>query len=157
MALETVFKFVTYGILPFWVMLLVAPRSAWTRRLVHSAVPLLLLTPLYVYLLLFHSPMASDGNFRTLYGLMILFTSPSVVLAGWIHYLIFDLFVGAWEARDALRRGIPQLWLVPCLIATMMLGPIGLLLYFVLRFARTRALELDEHGEIATTGSVSED
>ena len=152
MPLETLFKMVTYGVLPFWALLFFAPRWSWTQRLVHSPVLLLLLTPLYVFLLFFHSPMASDGNFRTLYGLMILFTSPSVVLAGWIHYLIFDLFVGAWEARDAMRRGMSHLWVLPCLMATLLAGPIGLLLYVVVRFATTRAVELDEHAALERAG-----
>ncbi len=153
MSLETLFKIVNYGMLPFWALLLFAPRSSWTKRLVHSPVLLLLLAPLYAFLLFFHSPMPSDGNFRTLYGVMILFTSPSAVLAGWIHYLIVDLFIGAWESRDAMRRGIPHLWLLPCLLATMLAAPIGLLLYVILRFAKTRALELDEHEELERAGA----
>jgi hypothetical protein len=46
-----------------------------------------------------------------------------------VHYLCFDLAIGAWEARDARRRGVPHLALIPCLAATFMLGPLGLLLY----------------------------
>jgi hypothetical protein len=68
------------------------------------------------------------------------------VVAGWIHYLIFDLFVGAWEARDARRRGVPHLLLVPCLLFTLMIGPVGLLLYVVVRFFSKRLLEFDEAG-----------
>jgi hypothetical protein len=67
-------------------------------------------------------------------------------VAGWIHYLIFDLFVGAWEARDARRRGVPHLLLVPCLLATLMIGPVGLLLYVLVRFFSKRLLEFDEAG-----------
>jgi hypothetical protein len=75
---------------------------------------------------------------------MTLFTSPSVVLVGWVHYLVFDLFVGAWEVRDAHRRSISHLFVVPCLVMTLMLGPIGLLAYLLLRFAKTRVVSLDE-------------
>ena len=71
---------------------------------------------------------------------------PSIVVAGGIHYLIFDLFVGAWETRDAQRRGISHWLVVPCLLATLMIGPVGLLLYILVRFASKRVLEYDESG-----------
>jgi len=57
------------------------------------------------------------------------------IFVGWVHYLLFDLFVGAWEARDAQRRGVSHGLLIPCLILTYMAGPFGLLLYVVLRAA----------------------
>jgi hypothetical protein len=69
-------------------------------------------------------------------------------MAGWIHYLLFDLFVGAWEVRDAVRRDVPHWLVVPCLILTLILGPIGLLLYVVVRFVKTRALEYEETGNL---------
>jgi hypothetical protein len=65
---------------------------------------------------------------------MMLFQSPYVALAGWIHYLAFDLFLGAWQVRDANRRDINHLWLVPCLVLTFLAGPVGLLLYFCIRW-----------------------
>ena len=69
----------------------------------------------------------------SLEGVMRLFASPWLVLAGWLHYLAFDLFVGAWLTRDASRNGIRHVLVVPCLIATLLAGPIGLGSYLVLR------------------------
>jgi len=57
------------------------------------------------------------------------------VLAGWVHYLAFDLFIGCWIVLDAQERHIKHLLLVPCLGLTFMFGPVGLLLYFILRAA----------------------
>jgi hypothetical protein len=108
---------------------------------------LLLLTPIYSYLLFGYAPAPEGMEFSSLYGVMIGFSAPHIVLAGWIHYLIFGLFVGAWETRDAQRRGIPHLMVVPCLIATLMIGPVGLLLYVLVRFFSKRALEYDEAGD----------
>lgn len=71
----------------------------------------------------------ADGGFGSLAGVMKLFTNPWAVLAGWVHYLAFDLFVGAWEVRDAEQHGVSHLLVVPCLFFTFMLGPIGLLMY----------------------------
>ena len=121
-----------------------APRWQWTQRLVHGPVVLLLLTPIYAYMLFGYAPAPEGMNFLTLYGVMVGFSAPNIVVAGWIHYLIFDLFVGAWETRDAQRRGIPHWLVIPCLILTLIAGPIGLLAYVIVRFFRTGVLEFEE-------------
>jgi hypothetical protein len=144
MSLEGLFTAANYTVLPFWLLLIAAPRWSWTQRLVHSPVVLLLLTPMYAYLLFGYAPPPKGMDFTSLYGVMIGFSSPHIVVAGWIHYLIFDLFVGAWEVRDAQRREIPHLLVVPCLIATLLVPPVGLLLYVLLRFATRGAIELHE-------------
>jgi hypothetical protein len=56
-----------------------------------------------------------------------------MVLADWIHYLAFDLFVGVWEVKDAQAKNISHWFVIPCLFLTFMLGPIGFLLYSILR------------------------
>jgi len=147
MPLEMLFKAASYALMPFWLLLLVAPRWQWTQRLVHGPVVVLLLAPIYAYLLFGYGTTPEDMNFRTLYGVMVGFSVPHLVMAGWIHYLIFDLFIGAWESRDALRRGIPHAFVIPCLIATLLVGPLGLLLYIIVRFFRTQVLEYDEAGD----------
>ena len=80
---------------------------------------------------------------------MALFTSPFAVLAGWVHYLAFELFVGAWEVRDARRRNVPHLLVVPCLALTLMLGPAGLMSYLMLRFACTRTWMFEESAQVS--------
>ena len=72
-------------------------------------------------------------DLTTLSGLAHAFSMPRVMLVGWVHYLAFDLWVGAWEAEEAGRRGVPHAALVPCLILTFLAGPVGLLLFLVLR------------------------
>ena len=76
---------------------------------------------------------AEGGGFSSIDGVRTLFSSDVGMVIGWTHYLVFDLFVGAWEARDAQRRGINHWLLIPCLLLTFMLGPVGVLLYLVLR------------------------
>lgn len=80
----------------------------------------------------------ADGGFGALADVAGLFESPYLLLAGWVHFLAFDLFVGAWEVRDARRIGIAHLLVMPCLVLTFMLGPVGLLLYLGLRVAWRR-------------------
>ncbi len=142
---DLVFTVCSYGVIPAWLLLAFAPGWVGTQRIVHALwIPCLLGL---VYLLTFLAspgPQPEGGGFGSLAGVMALFTSPYAVLVGWVHYLAFDLFVGAWEVRDAQRRGIPHLWVLPCLFFTLMLGPIGLLLYLTLRYARLRVTTLEE-------------
>jgi hypothetical protein len=148
MQLELLFKAATLTVLPFWLLLVVAPRWRWTQRLVHGPVVVLLLTPIYGYMVFGYAPAPREMSFLSLYGLMIGFSSPHLVMAGWVHYLIFDLFVGAWESRDAVRRRVPHWLVVPCLLGTLMFGPIGLLLYITARFFSVGALEYEETGDL---------
>jgi hypothetical protein len=87
----------------------------------------------------------SEGGFSSLTGVSALFDNPWGLLAGWTHYLAFDLFIGGWEVRDARRRGIPHLLVVPALALTFLLGPGGLLLYLGIRsFAPNKGTPANE-------------
>ncbi len=121
-----------------WLPLLFLPRARWASRVVPFLMPSLLAVA-YVALL-FATMGRTDGGFSSLAGVRALFENDWALLAGWAHYLAFDLFVGAWEARDAQRRGIPHLFVVPALVLTFFFGPAGLLLYLATRrFAPYRA------------------
>lgn len=143
---DAVFTICTYGVMPAWLLLALAPSWSATQRVVHTLWIPLFLGAVYFVAFLTGPESPEGGGFGTLRGVMLLFTSPQMVLVGWVHYLVFDLFVGAWEVRDAQRRGIPHGYVVPCLFLTLMLGPIGLLSYLCLRFALTRTMTLDETG-----------
>jgi Domain of unknown function (DUF4281) len=80
-------------------------------------------------------PGAAGGtpDFTTLAGVMALFESKGGTTIGWIHYLAFDLFVGIWVARNADRRGIHRLVQIPILFLVLIFGPIGLMLYLIVR------------------------
>ncbi len=145
MDLDLVFLVVNYSVVPAWLLLALAPRGRWTARLVSSALVPALLGTAYGVLLFTDANGSPDSSFFTLDGVMAIFTSKQTVIACWVHYLIFDLFVGSWEVRDAIRRGIPHVFVVPCLLLTLMLGPLGLLAYLALRAARTRVLTFEEH------------
>ena len=75
----------------------------------------------------------ADGGFGSLAAVKALFQVDALLLGGWVHYLSFDLFVGSWEVEDARTRGVPHWLVLPCLFATLMAGPAGLLLYLLLR------------------------
>ncbi|UOQ65020.1 ABA4-like family protein [Hymenobacter volaticus] len=118
-----------------WVLLIVAPRWSLTRRLVLSGALPLLLAVAYVLLIGSHylGASASEGGFSSLQEVAALFRDPWALLAGWVHYLCFDMSIGIWETHDAHKRGIPHLLLVPALVFTFLFGPLGLLLYAIIR------------------------
>lgn len=141
------FLIATVAVMPFWVLLIVAPRWRFTQRFVHAATIPLILAAAYLLFAVpgfFPGQTPPGGGFTSLAEVMVLFQSKPAVLAGWLHYLVFDLFVGAWQARDAQRRGIAHWIVVPCLVLTLLLGPVGLALYLVVRLILTRAWSLDE-------------
>ena len=77
-------------------------------------------------------------KFGSLNGVMELFTDKTAVTAGWVHYLAFDLLTGIWIKKNAQKYNIHHLILIPCLLLTFMLGPIGLLLYLLVRWIKTK-------------------
>lgn len=80
------------------------------------------------------------GGFNSLDAVMQLFTSRWLVTAGWVHYLAFDLFIGGWELADSRERKIPHLLMIPILLLTFFFGPIGLLIYLLLRIVFSKQL-----------------
>ena len=129
---ETLFTLCSILVLPAWALLIFAPRWEWTERLIGSCAISLFLSGLYLCLALSRLG-AAKGGFGSLAQVALLFGDPWILLAGWVHYLAFDLFIGSWEARDARRLSIPRHFLIPCLILTFLLGPIGFLAYVALR------------------------
>nr|WP_276598766.1 ABA4-like family protein [Nannocystis sp. SCPEA4] len=126
------FTIVNSAALAGWVLLWFAPRARVTRRLVHSGLFSLLLAALYLAILAPNFDFGSFDDFNSLEGVMRLFQNPWVMLAGWVHYLAFDLWVGSWIVRDAEARQTSHWAVIPCLLATFMFGPVGLLLYVAL-------------------------
>ena len=144
MSPELMFMICNNGVLPAWLLLAAAPNWSLTQRVVHQVWIPMLLGAVYLFVMLTGPPGPEGGDFFSLGGVMTLFTNPYSVLAGWVHYLAFDLFIGAWEVRDAKRRGISHWFVVPCLFLTLMFGPVGLLAYLSLRLILLRAVTLDE-------------
>ena len=138
MDLDLLFMLANLSVMPAWVMLIFLPRWSVTQKLVHSMLYPLGLGAVYTVGLLlsvFGGMGAPGGGFTSIEAVRALFSVDIGIFVGWVHYLLFDLFVGAWEARDAQRQGVSHGLLIPCLLLTYMAGPFGLLLYVVLRAA----------------------
>ena len=124
-----------------WLFLVFLPKRPIAVHVAGVFLPLVLAL-IYLYFIAMNIS-GAEGGFGSLADVATLFQKKELLLAGWIHYLAFDLFIGAWETRDAQRHQIPHLVIIPCLVMTFMLGPIGLLFYFAIRTAKLRSVSLE--------------
>lgn len=130
------FLLINASVFPAWLLLIFLPRWSGTKTLVHSMLYPLVLGVAYTLgfgFSVFGGMGAADSGFDTIEAVRAIFSTDIGVLVGWAHFLVFDLFVGSWEARDAQQRGVRHWLLIPCLLLTFMAGPLGLLLYLVIR------------------------
>ena len=135
---EAFFSFASTFVLIGWLLLIVAFRWKHTLTVVRLGV-VLLLSLLYAYLIIAHFG-DGDGGFGSLEEVSQLFANPWALLAGWVHYLAFDLFIGSWEVQNARSLGISHWFVIPCLLLTFLFGPLGLLLYLIIRTAYTKQM-----------------
>ena len=132
MSPEQVFSVSNAVALIGWLLLAILPGRRWVTHVVAGSVVPGVIALVYVAIIA-TTFFGADGGFSTLEDVARLFTNRWLLLAGWVHYLAFDLLIGTWEARDARERGVPHLLLVPCLFLTFMFGPAGWLGYMAVR------------------------
>ncbi len=120
-----------------WLILILAPRRWAALNIVPAYIIPAILSIGYSTLILLYFG-EGEGGFGTLAAVAALFETMPLLLAGWIHYLAFDLFVGAWIARRADAVGLHRILQAPILFATFMLGPLGLLVYLATEQCMTR-------------------
>ena len=140
MELEQIFSMAGLLAMIGWLILAILPRQPIAQVVSGVIIPLVLSAG-YLFLIA-QNLRGAEGGFGSLADVATLFQKQELLLAGWIHYLAFDLFIGAWETRDAARNQIPHLVVIPCLVMTFMLGPIGLLFYFAIRSAKLRSVSV---------------
>ncbi|HEX8655399.1 MAG TPA: abscisic acid-deficient protein Aba4 family protein [Allosphingosinicella sp.] len=137
MTLETWFWIAHVPALAGWLALIVAPASGvrfarWAAVAIAAGYAVLFLLSAREA-----GVLAQDYSLR---GVAAFFDVPRLQLLGWVHYLAFDLFVGAWIAEEASRLGMSRALVIPCLILTFLIGPFGLLVFFLLRAMRRNSI-----------------
>jgi Domain of unknown function (DUF4281) len=130
---ETVFFIANTLVLPQWLLMVFAPNLGITQWLIRSFFIPLILAVLYAFYIFSGMNNLDFSAFSTFQSVMDLFTVKEAVLAGWIHYLCFDLITGGWILSDSQKRGVRHLLVIPCLFFCFMLGPIGILIYLIIR------------------------
>lgn len=136
--LDGLFRAANGAALLAWIALVAGPRHAWLLRTIGSGV-VLALCAVYGVLIEVYFFRVDGGGFFSLPAVQRLFEAPAVALAGWLHYLAFDLLAGLAIARRADVLGISRWLQAPVLVTTFMFGPIGWLSFALLRRLRSGA------------------
>ncbi len=148
LTLENIFLFSNWGVIPFWLLLMFSPNSTFTRFFVHSIVIPLILGIAYAFIAY---KIYLNDNFLDGFGLYLgidnlyaIFSDENFLLIFWLHFLSISLFVGAWIARDSTRYSIPKILTILSLVITYFTGPLGILLYWIIRIFFAKKISLYE-------------
>ncbi len=133
MTSEEVFSLTNMIAMLMWLLMIGLPKWKFTRFLMEYKLVPLFLSLFYFFYMVAHLKTGGGLDFGSLASVMALFTFKNALMAGWVHYLAFDLLVGIWMLKQNEQLGIHQLLMAPCLIATFMLGPVGFLLFMIIR------------------------
>ena len=152
MSAEQIFSFCGSVAAVGWLILILAPRRHWASTVIAGRVIPLLISSVYLILLAAHWT-EKTGGFGSLAEVTLLFSNRWLLLAGWSHYLAFDLFIGSWEVRDAADKGISHWLVIPCLALTFLFGPVGLLSYFGVRATQGMSIR-NQQEQISSTEKV---
>ena len=137
MSPDQLFSFCSTLALISWIVLIFF--TFWKIRVNYLfSIVIILLALVYTWLIFSNITIGGFDNFNTLNGVGKLFSNKFLLLAGWIHYLAFDLLTGIYIVTNARKNNINHWLTVPALFFTFMLGPFGLLLYFLLRLGKTK-------------------
>jgi hypothetical protein len=133
MSLDLLFNGANLFVLPFWALMVLLPNWGITRKVMESALPLVALAGLYLFLFITSLDAESAQSFSNpqLSDLARLFANERVTATGWVHFLVMDLFVGRWIYWEGQRTGI---WTVHSLILCLFAGPLGLLSHILTRW-----------------------
>jgi len=128
-----VFKIVGMLTMPMWVLLILLPKWKVTRFLIDYKIIPIILSVIYAIYIIQALIVGGMMDFGSLKSVMQLFTVENAVLAGWVHYLAFDLLIGMWIVNQNRTLKIHPIILAPCLLGTFLFGPLGFLVFMIIR------------------------
>ena len=145
---ENIYLVANWGVIPIWLLLILAPNHGLTNLLAQSIIAPLLLATGYSYLTynLYLEKNVFDGFelYSGLDGLYSMFSNEILLLIFWLHFLAISLFAGAWIIRDARRYLIPKIITIPSLILTYFSGPVGIVIYWLIRIFFAKKISFDD-------------
>ena len=135
---ENIYLWINFGILPFWLMLIIIPNSKFTTFFVNSVILPLILSTAYIYVIyqafLLEEPILDIFKINfSLENLYTIFATESFLLIFWLHFLALNLFLGSWISRDGVKHNISRSLVFLPLILVYFTGPLGLVLYWIIR------------------------
>ena len=139
--MNDLFTYATIAMLIPWAMMVFRPRGKYTEQVVFLAVFLFITAAIWVMVSNIIEG-RNEGDLLSLDGLSRFFQNRDMMLAGWLNYLAFSLCAGIWQIHDSKEIKLAHLLVVPGLVFTFFAGPIGLLVYFVVRRIKTGAWQM---------------
>ena len=144
---EMVYLWLNLGVLPFWFVLVVFPKSQICGVFVASIFPIFILSIAYTYL--FYLAHIGGYNFLQNFRLYLgfeeisnLFENQSFLILFWVHFLAINLFCGGWIVKDSQKFGINKIIMSFPILTTYFIGPIGLTLYWIIRVFYAKRINL---------------
>ena len=145
---ETIYLVANWGVIPFWLLLIIFPNHGITNFFAQSIIVPILLATAYGYL---SYNLYLDNNifngfelYGGLDGLYSMFANENLLLIFWLHFLAISLFAGAWIVRDARKYFIPKIITIPSLVITYFSGPIGLVIYWFFRIFFAKKISFND-------------
>lgn len=120
-----------------WLLLVISPIVSPAKKIIQWGIIPFLVSLVYAWIFLTQMG-DGEGGFDTFANVKLLFQNDYALLAGWIHYLAFDLWLGCWALFDSKKYGIHHLVMIPVLFGFLMAGPFALMIYFLVRFVYTK-------------------
>ena len=145
LTLENIYLWTNLGIIPFWLMLMFVPNSKFTQILINSIILPLILASAYCYIiyqaiLLDEITLDIFKLYLNLDNLYTIFATENFLLVFWLHFLALNLFLGSWVSRDGVKYNIPVRFTSITLIIIYFTGPVGLILYWIIRIFYSKKL-----------------
>ena len=145
--IEILYYWVNFGVLPFWLILIFFPQSNLSRYFVTSIFPILLLSGAYIFIL--YKSYLSSYEFLVNFDLYLsisnlsnLFSNETFLMLFWIHFVSINLFTGGWIVKDSQKFGINKIILFLPLLITYLIGPLGILVYWIVRIFYAKRINL---------------
>ena len=145
--IEILYFWINLGVLPFWLILIFFPQSNLSRYFVTSIFPILLLSIAYIFMI--YKSYLSSYEFLTNFDLYLnisnlsnLFSNETFLILFWIHFISINLFTGGWIVKDSQKFGINKIILFLPLVITYLIGPLGLLIYWLIRIFYAKSINL---------------
>ena len=147
--LEAIYLWINFGILPFWLMLIIIPNSKFTTFFVNSVILPLILSTAYIYvvyqaILLEEAILDIFKISLSLENLYTIFATESFLLIFWLHFLALNLFLGSWISRDGIKHNMSRSLVFLPLVLVYFTGPLGLVLYWVIRVFYAKRLSFHD-------------
>jgi len=148
MSYENIYLIANWGLIPFWLLLIILPNHGLTNFFVHSIVAPLLLASAYGFVAY---NIFLDGNildsfqlYSGLDGLYSMFSEEAFLLIFWLHFLALSLFLGSWISRDSQKYMVPKFIVIVSLILSYFTGPVGLLFYWFIRIFFSKKISFND-------------